>query len=132
MADIAHQAWMVSATQDLRYAVTAEPTLAIRMLHRYMDAVLLAASVDEKIANIFLNVLNMLAGPAALQRPQTMLRVIPTPGVMNLGTRGSSGSVSQYLRQRARGLADHAGVGVPVVGQPSHSLVDGPAASAEQ
>ena len=76
MADIAHQAWMVSATQDLRYPVTAEPTPAIRMLHRYMDAVLLAASVDEKVANIFLNVLNMVAGPAALQRPQTMLRVI--------------------------------------------------------
>ncbi len=76
MADIAHQAWMVSATQDLRYPVTARPTPAIRMLHRYMDAVLLAASVDEKIANTFLNVLNMVAGPAALQRPQTMLRVI--------------------------------------------------------
>ena len=76
MADIAHQAWMVSATQDLRYPVTAGPTPAIRMLHRYMDAVLLAASVDERIANTFLNVLNMVSGPGALQRPQTILRVI--------------------------------------------------------
>ena len=76
MARIAHQAWTVSATQDLRYPVTAGPTAALRMLHRYLDAVLLAASVDEKIANTFLSVLNMLSGPADLQRPQTMLRVI--------------------------------------------------------
>ncbi len=76
MSDIAHQAWTVSAMQDLRYPVTSGPTAGIRMLHRYMDAVLLAASVDEKIANTFLSVLNMLSGPADLQRPQTMLRVI--------------------------------------------------------
>jgi 2-polyprenyl-6-methoxyphenol hydroxylase-like FAD-dependent oxidoreductase len=76
MAGIAHEAWTVSATQDLRYPVTVGPKLPIRMLHRYMDAVVLAASVDETIANTFLNVLNMLASSAALRRPQTMLRVL--------------------------------------------------------
>jgi 2-polyprenyl-6-methoxyphenol hydroxylase-like FAD-dependent oxidoreductase len=76
VASIAHQAWSVSAIQDLRYPVTAGPSLGIRLLHRYMDAMLLAATVDEEIANTFLNVLNMMEGPAALRRPATMLRVL--------------------------------------------------------
>lgn len=76
VASIAHQAWSVSATQDLRYPVTVGPSVGIRLLHRYMDEMLLAATVDEEIANTFLNVLNMMEGPAALRRPATMLRVL--------------------------------------------------------
>lgn len=76
VAGIAHEGWSVSATQDLRYPVTGGPSFGIRLLHRYMDAMLLAATVDEGIATTFLNVLNMTESAAALRRPTTMLRVL--------------------------------------------------------
>ncbi|HET8657821.1 MAG TPA: FAD-dependent monooxygenase [Micromonosporaceae bacterium] len=76
MAKIAGQAWMVSATEDLRYPVTGDPGYAVRLLHRYMDRVMLAATVDATVANTFLRVLNMLDRPTSLQRPDVMLRVL--------------------------------------------------------
>jgi 2-polyprenyl-6-methoxyphenol hydroxylase-like FAD-dependent oxidoreductase len=75
MAKVAARAWMVSASEDRRYPVTANPGPAIRMLHSYFDRVLLACTVDVKVADAFLRVLNMLDKPTALQRPDVMLRV---------------------------------------------------------
>jgi hypothetical protein len=40
-----------------------------------MDRVMLATTVDEKVANTFLRVLNVLDKPTTLQRPDVMLRV---------------------------------------------------------
>jgi hypothetical protein len=66
---------MVSASEDLRYPVTGGPGMAIRQLHRYMDRVMLASTVDMQVADSFLRVLNMLDKPTMLQRPTTLLRV---------------------------------------------------------
>ena len=52
------------------------PKGAARLLYRFMDRVLLAATVDEKVANTFLAVLNMVAKPTALQRPGMLLRIL--------------------------------------------------------
>jgi 2-polyprenyl-6-methoxyphenol hydroxylase-like FAD-dependent oxidoreductase len=76
MASIANQAWTVSANQDLRYPVTGGPGPAIRLLHGFFDRILLAATVDETVANTFLMVLNMMAPPTSLQRPTMLLRVL--------------------------------------------------------
>ncbi len=76
MARIAGRAWMVSASEDRRYPVTGRPGLAIRLLHRYMDRVMLAGTVDITVATTFLQVLNMLDKPTSLQRPEVMLRVL--------------------------------------------------------
>ena len=76
MAKIADQAWMVSASADRRYPVTGRPGPALRLLYRYMDQVMLAGTVDETVANTFLRVLNMLAKPTLLQRPDILLRVL--------------------------------------------------------
>jgi 2-polyprenyl-6-methoxyphenol hydroxylase-like FAD-dependent oxidoreductase len=76
MARVADRAWMISASEDLRYPVTGGPKGAARFLHRYMDRVMLAATVDEKVANTFLAVLNMVAKPGALFRPGTVLRIL--------------------------------------------------------
>jgi 2-polyprenyl-6-methoxyphenol hydroxylase-like FAD-dependent oxidoreductase len=76
MARIANQAWVVSANQDLRYPVTGGPGPAIRLLHGFFDRVTLASTVDETVANTFLRVLNMMDGPASLQTPRMLIRVI--------------------------------------------------------
>jgi hypothetical protein len=76
MAKIAGQAWMVSANEDRRYPVTGDPGPLIRMLHRYLDRVMLACTVDLKVAEAFLRVLGMLDMPTAPQRPDVMLRVL--------------------------------------------------------
>jgi 2-polyprenyl-6-methoxyphenol hydroxylase-like FAD-dependent oxidoreductase len=75
MAKVAAQAWMVSASEDRRYPVTGNPGPVIRILHRYLDRVMLACTVDVKVADAFLRVLNLLDKPTALQRPDMMLRV---------------------------------------------------------
>ena len=67
---------MISASEDQRYPITGGPRGAARFLHRYMDRVLLAATVDEKVANTFLAVLNMVAKPTALFRPSLLPRIL--------------------------------------------------------
>jgi 2-polyprenyl-6-methoxyphenol hydroxylase-like FAD-dependent oxidoreductase len=76
MARVADQAWMISASEDLRYPVTGGPKGAARFLHAFMDRVMLAATMDEKVANTFLAVLNMVAKPSALFRPGMVLRIV--------------------------------------------------------
>jgi len=76
MARIAGRGWLVSASEDRRYPVTGGAGPATRLLHRYMDRVMLATTVDPRVANTFLRVLNMLDKPFTLQRPDVMVRVI--------------------------------------------------------
>jgi 2-polyprenyl-6-methoxyphenol hydroxylase-like FAD-dependent oxidoreductase len=76
MARIAGRGWLISASEDRRYPVTGGAGPATRLLHRYMDRVMLATTVDEKVAHTFLRVLNMLDKPFTLQRPDVMVRVI--------------------------------------------------------
>jgi 2-polyprenyl-6-methoxyphenol hydroxylase-like FAD-dependent oxidoreductase len=76
MARIAGRGWLVSASEDLRYPVTGGAGPTTRALHRYMDRVMLATTVDPSVAHTFLRVLNMLDKPFMLQRPDVMVRVI--------------------------------------------------------
>jgi hypothetical protein len=76
MARIAGRGWLVSASEDRRYPVTGGAGLATRLLHRYMDRVMLATTVDRRVAHTFLRVLNMLDKPFTLQRPDVMVRVL--------------------------------------------------------
>jgi hypothetical protein len=41
-----------------------------------MDRVMLATTVDSRVAHTFLRVLNMLDKPFTLQRPDVMVRVL--------------------------------------------------------
>jgi hypothetical protein len=66
----------VSASEDRRYPVTGGAGPATRALHGYMDRVMLATTVDPRVAHTFLRVLNMLDKPFMLQRPDVMVRVI--------------------------------------------------------
>ena len=68
MARIAHQAWTVSRDAGSALSRHGRSDGCTRMLHRYLTRCSSPASVDEKIANTFLSVLNMLSGPADLQR----------------------------------------------------------------
>ncbi len=76
MARIAGRGWLVSASEDRRYPVTGGAGAATRVLHRYMDRVMLATTVDPTVAHTFLRVLNMLDKPFTLQRPDVMVRVV--------------------------------------------------------
>ena len=71
-------AWMVATGSDLRYPVTAgaQTTFATRLLHRHLDLVFTGATCDPSVNAAFLRVLNMIDGPHALFRPDTVLRAL--------------------------------------------------------
>ena len=71
-------AWMVATGSDLRYPVTAgaQTTFATTLLHRHLDLVFTGATCDPSVNAAFLRVLNMIDGPHALFRPDTVLRAL--------------------------------------------------------
>ncbi|MDP9470108.1 MAG: FAD-dependent monooxygenase [Chloroflexota bacterium] len=73
-------AWLMATGEDLRYPETsgARPGLPTRLLQRYADGVLRAAMEDQRANAAFLDVLNLLAPPAALFRPGVLASVLRT------------------------------------------------------
>ncbi|MDP9356295.1 MAG: pyridine nucleotide-disulfide oxidoreductase, partial [Chloroflexota bacterium] len=73
-------AWLMATGEDLRYPETAgaRPGVPTRLLQRYADGVLRAAMEDRRANAAFLDVLNLLAPPAALFRPGVLAAVLRT------------------------------------------------------
>lgn len=71
-------AWLFATSEDVRYpgAEGATLSLKIRLMQRYIDAVLQLSLRSTRIRACFLRVLHMLAPPALLFRPDIMLRVL--------------------------------------------------------
>jgi 2-polyprenyl-6-methoxyphenol hydroxylase-like FAD-dependent oxidoreductase len=68
-------AWLVATGEDLRYPTTegARPDLAGRVVHRYMDRVVTAATWNPHVNRAFAEVVNLLASPYSLFRPDILL-----------------------------------------------------------
>jgi flavin-dependent dehydrogenase len=81
-------AWMMATGEDLRYPTTegARPDLQTRVMHRYLDRVLAAATHHPVVNQRFFQVLSMLAPPSTLFHPQVLLPALrrrrePAPAV---------------------------------------------------
>jgi flavin-dependent dehydrogenase len=87
VARCADGAWTLSTGSDLRYLGTegAQLTTGTRLLHRYLDRVLAAASVDPAVNAAFLRVLNLLDQPQALFRPRVMAKALSPAGTAPRG-----------------------------------------------
>ena len=74
MVDVA---WSASVGRTFLYpGVVGRPTLRMRIANAYLPHVVARAHEDPKVATAFLEVLHLLAPPARLFAPGTMLRVL--------------------------------------------------------
>ena len=78
-------AWMVATGEDMRWPGTEGGTASVadRVVRRYLDRVVAAATVDPVANRAFFRVVAMLAPPTSLMRPALAWRVLsrrrPTP-----------------------------------------------------
>jgi hypothetical protein len=74
-------AWLLATSEDLRYPTTrgARPDPATRLLHRYLDQVITAATVHPGVNRAFLDVVNLAAPPTTLLRPVVLLPSLVGP-----------------------------------------------------
>ena len=70
--------WMLSTGSDLRYPTTvgATQTRMDKLVNKYLDRVLAAASEDPAVNAAFLRVLNLIDEPQALFSPRLLPRVL--------------------------------------------------------
>ena len=68
-------AWLLATGEDLRYRTTggARPGPVTRLLHRYLDRVIAASTVDLEASLAFADVAHLLAPPAVLFRPRVAI-----------------------------------------------------------
>ena len=71
-------AWMVATGEDTRWPGTtgANPSAADRVLRRYLDRVVAAATVDAVVNTAFFRVVALMAPPTSLMRPSLAWRVL--------------------------------------------------------
>jgi 2-polyprenyl-6-methoxyphenol hydroxylase-like FAD-dependent oxidoreductase len=70
--------WMVATGEDMRWPGTegGTPSLADRVVRRYLDRVVAAAATDPVTNEAFFDVVGLLAEPTSLMRPALALRVL--------------------------------------------------------
>jgi hypothetical protein len=71
-------AWIVATGDNLRWPGTegGSTSAGDRLVHRYLDRVVAAATVDPVVAEAFFDVVALLAAPTSLLRPALALRVL--------------------------------------------------------
>jgi 2-polyprenyl-6-methoxyphenol hydroxylase-like FAD-dependent oxidoreductase len=75
-------AWLLATSEDLRYPTTrgARPDLTTRLLHRYLNRVIEAATVHPAVNRAFLDVVNLISPPTSLFRPSVLLPALAGAG----------------------------------------------------
>lgn len=69
--------WQIAAGSDLAIpGVHGEASLSTRIVNRYLHRLFHAAQYDSAVALAFVRVVQMIASPASLFRPATVLRVL--------------------------------------------------------
>ncbi|MFD4406617.1 NAD(P)/FAD-dependent oxidoreductase [Nocardia sp. NPDC058499] len=83
IAAVAAPAWMISASEDLRFPATTGGAAGAftRTQHHYLDRVLAASTTDTRVTAAFHEVMSLVASPTALFRPQILSRVLRGSGV---------------------------------------------------
>jgi 2-polyprenyl-6-methoxyphenol hydroxylase-like FAD-dependent oxidoreductase len=80
--------WMLSTGEDLRFPTTrgTPVTASDRAMHRYLDRVVIACTRDPRVADIYVNVLGMLARPSVVFRPRVLAAALRARPDGRLGT----------------------------------------------
>ncbi len=115
--------WMLSTWEDLRYpTTTGRPVSAtIRLVHRYLDRVLAAATHDPATADSFVQVVGMLAPSTSLFAPRVLAAAAcarphgdatPPPRDWNPGSDGRENNDNarqrpRRARSRCRSIESH-------------------------
>jgi len=70
--------WLLATGEDSRYPLTqgSDHSPVVRLLHRYLDRVFVAAAHDSEVALSFLKVMQMLAPPSILFKPRIVKAAI--------------------------------------------------------
>jgi len=70
--------WMLATSEDYRYRGTEgeSPDLATRLMHRYMDRVVLLSTKNANVRLVLLEVMHMLKQPTALFHPKIIAQVL--------------------------------------------------------
>ncbi|GGW60293.1 hypothetical protein GCM10010503_41980 [Streptomyces lucensis JCM 4490] len=93
-------AWSLAVGQDIRYPATQghRPTVADRLLHRYVGRLSHTATGNFRVATALTDVLTLKAPPAGLVRPDVLLAAVIGP----LRPRPSGPTFTEEERQRMR------------------------------
>jgi 2-polyprenyl-6-methoxyphenol hydroxylase-like FAD-dependent oxidoreductase len=81
-------AWLIATGEDLRYPTTegGERTVGTRLIHRYLDRVIGAATRDETVNRAFLDVLQLVAPPTTLFKPRILVPALLRGGARSTDT----------------------------------------------
>jgi len=69
--------WLLATGEDFRYRETVggSPTLATRLMHRYMDQVVRLSTKNREVRRQFMEIFHMLKPPSAMFHPLVLRRV---------------------------------------------------------
>lgn len=97
--------WLLATGEDLRYPTTegAAADLPTRLIHRYVDRTLTVAIRDRHVNQAFSNVMNLLASPYSLFRPDVLVPVLLARGVAQTVTPGRLQAPARIDAARAAG-----------------------------
>ena len=101
---------MLSTGADLRYPTTtgAQVGAATRLLHRYLDRVVAAATQDPAVTETYAQVMGMLARPTSLFAPRLLAAAI------RARPHGDAGLLPPSPASAASPVRPNAGLGAPV------------------
>lgn len=93
-------AWLLATSDDLRYPKIegAEASFSTRMMHRYLDRAIRAATGDPQLNQVLTEVFTMMRRPKSLFRPNIVFRAMTGSG------RQSGAAPYQSLRQRRESM----------------------------
>ncbi|MDQ3652386.1 MAG: hypothetical protein M3458_19360 [Acidobacteriota bacterium] len=69
--------WLLATGEDFRYheTVGGSPTLATRLMHRYMDQVIRLSTENREVRRQFMEIFHMMKPPSAMFHPHVFRRV---------------------------------------------------------
>jgi len=78
IAQVNTSPWLIATGDDFRWPTTqgGRPNLMNRLMHWYLDQVMMAASQSAKVYQVFVKVFHLLQPPAALFQPGVLGRVL--------------------------------------------------------
>ena len=81
MAKVNTAPWLLATGEDFRYRETVggSPTLATRLMHRYMDQVIRLSTENREVRRQFMEIFHMMKPPSAMFHPLVLRRVAGQP-----------------------------------------------------
>jgi 2-polyprenyl-6-methoxyphenol hydroxylase-like FAD-dependent oxidoreductase len=78
LAKVNNTSWQMAIGEDLRWPTTigAKPNTILRLMHAYIDRVIMVAVENPKVYQTFLEVMHMLKPMSALFKPSILIQVL--------------------------------------------------------